>query len=259
MIIDCHCHAGAGPGFKVPWQNRAPLAVYQQRAAAAGIDRTVLFAAFHDNYAVANAVIHRLIQWQPERFLGFAFVHSERDRGRILALLQLAIAAYGFVGIKVHRRDARITREVCDAARVCDVPVLYDVMGETGICEWLAQEYPDVAFIIPHLGSFDDDWRAQLRLIEQLKRHENLFTDSAGVRHFDLLQRAVQRAGPHKLLFGSDGPWLHPAVEIAKIRLLKLAPHEEALVLGENFLRLIGNDNSIQIGRRPATFGATHL
>jgi predicted TIM-barrel fold metal-dependent hydrolase len=38
------------------------------------------------------------------------------------------------------------------------------------------------------------------------------------VRQFDHLAEAVRRAGVHKLLFGSDGPWLHPGVELAKVR-----------------------------------------
>ena len=40
------------------------------------------------------------------------------------------------------------------------------------------------------------------------------------------------------MLFGSDGPWLHPGVELHKIRLLGLAPAGARLVLGENLLRL---------------------
>jgi predicted TIM-barrel fold metal-dependent hydrolase len=59
------------------------------------------------------------------------------------------------------------------------------------------------------------------------------------VRRFDLLQQAVRRAGARKLLFGSDGPWLHPALELEKIRLLGLSEPEQRLVLGGNFLRLI--------------------
>ena len=112
-------------------------------------------------------------------------------------------------------------------------------MGETSVVELLAQEYPDVDFIIPHLGSFADDWRAQLALIDHLVRHPNVYTDTSGVRRFDLLEQAVQRAGARKVLFGSDGPWLHPAVELAKIRALELSPDDEALVVGGNFLRLI--------------------
>jgi uncharacterized protein len=239
MIIDCHCHAGAGDGLSGPWDTRAPLEQYLRRAARAGIDRSVLFAAFCSDYAAANREVARMVASRPDRFYGFAFIHSERDRGRVLRLVQIAVEEYGFVGIKVHRHDARITREVCEAARSFSLPVLYDVTGEVSVCELLAEEYPGVSFIIPHLGSFADDWRAQLALIDHLARHPNIYTDTAGVRRFDLLEQAMQRAGAHKILFGSDGPWLHPAVELAKIRALELSEHEERLVLGGNFLRLI--------------------
>ena len=40
-------------------------------------------------------------------------------------------------------------------------------------------------------------------------------------------------------LFGSDGPWLHPGVELAKIRALELPERDQALILGQNLLRLI--------------------
>ena len=48
------------------------------------------------------------------------------------------------------------------------------------------------------------------QLIDHLERHPNVFTDTSGVRRFDLLEQAVERAGPEKVIFGSDGPWLHP-------------------------------------------------
>jgi predicted TIM-barrel fold metal-dependent hydrolase len=154
-------------------------------------------------------------------------------------MVKTAVTHYGFVGIKVHRYDARISREVCEVARAFSLPILYDVMGEVSVCELLASEYPDVAFIIPHLGSFSDDWKAQIAFIDQLARHANIFTDTAGVRRFDLLEEAVQRAGSSKVLFGSDGPWLHPSVELAKVYALNLSPQDEQLILSDNFLRLI--------------------
>ena len=239
MIIDGHCHAGHGDGLTGPWDTSAPLDQYLRRAAEAGIDRTVLLAAFHSDYSVANREVARIVASRPDRFYGFAFVHPERDRGRVQAMVQVAVKTYGFVGIKVHRYDGRISREICEVARAFRLPVLYDVMGEISIAELLAQEYPDVAFIFPHLGSFSDDWRAQLGLIDHLARHPNLHADTSGVRRFDLLEQAVRRAGARKILFGTDGPWLHPAVELAKIHALELTPAEEALVLGRNFLRLI--------------------
>lgn len=239
MIIDCHCHAGKGDGLTGPWDTRAPLEKYIRRAAQAGINRTVLFAAFHSDYAVANREVARIVASRPNRFYGFAFVHPERDRGRIGMLVQEAVEQFGFAGIKVHRYDGRITREICEVARAFSLPVLYDVVGEVTGVELLATEYPDVSFIIPHLGSFADDWRAQLALIDHLVRHPNIYTDTSGIRRFDLLEQAAQRAGAQKILFGSDGPWLHPGVELAKVRALRFPPEEEQLVLGGNLLRLI--------------------
>jgi uncharacterized protein len=239
LIIDAHCHAGKGDGLTGPWDTHAPLEKYLRRAAQAGIQRTVLLAAFHSDYSIANREVARLVASRPERFYGFAFVHPERDRGRIAQMVREAVTRFGFRGIKVHRHDGRITREICDVAQAFALPVIYDVMGEVSIVELLAEAYPQVAFIIPHLGSFADDWRAQISLLDPLSRHPNIYTDTSGVRRFDLLEQAVRRAGAKKILFGTDGPWLHPGVELAKIRALDLSPEDERLVLSGNFLRLI--------------------
>ena len=239
VIIDCHCHAGKGDGLTGPWDTDASLGKYLRRASAAGIHRSALLAAFHSDYAAANIEVARIVASRPDRFYGFAFVNSERDRGRVESMVRKAVAHFGFCGIKVHRHDARITREVCEVAQQFKLPVLYDVMGEVSVCELLAEEYPAVNFIIPHLGSFSDDWKAQSALIDHLVRHPNIFADTSGVRRFDLLEESIERAGAGKILFGSDGPWLHPGVELAKIKALKLSPIDERLVLGQNFLRLI--------------------
>ncbi len=239
MIIDSHCHAGKGDGLTGPWDTAAPLRKYLAWADQAGITHTVLFAAFHSDYAVANRAVARIVAAQPGRFYGFAFIHAVHDRGRVATLVREAVEDFGFVGLKVHRHDARISREICAAARAYGLPVLYDVMGEVSTVELLATEYPEVNFIIPHLGSFADDWAAQLAFLDPLTRHPNVYTDTSGVRRFELLEEAVRRAGPGKVLFGSDGPWLHPGVELAKVAALGLAPATEAQILGGNFLRLI--------------------
>jgi predicted TIM-barrel fold metal-dependent hydrolase len=240
MIIDCHCHAGKGDGLVGPWDTAAPLGDYLRRAAAAGIAKTVLFAAFHSDYRRANREVAGIVSRHPERFFGFAFVHAERDRGRVEPLVREAVEQHGFRGLKVHRHDARISREICAVAKGFGLPVLYDPMGEVATVELVAREYPEVKFIIPHLSSFADDWAAQLFFLDVLARHPNVYTDTSGVRRFDLLVEAVKRAGPGKILFGSDGPWLHPGVELAKVRALHLAPGDERRVLAGNLLKLLG-------------------
>jgi hypothetical protein len=239
VIIDGHCHAGpGGQRLSGPWDVSASLDRYLRRADRAGIDRTVLLPVFHTDYRLANRIVGRLASRRPDRFWFFAMVHPVRDAGRVGAMVREAVETAGARGIKVHRHDAPISREICEAAAEWGLPVLYDVMGDTSMVDLLAREFRAVTFVIPHLGSFADDWRANLAMIDFLVRHPNVYADTAGVRRFDYLVEAVARAGPGKLLFGSDGPWLHPALELAKIRLLGLPPPAEANVTGGTLARL---------------------
>jgi predicted TIM-barrel fold metal-dependent hydrolase len=240
MIVDGHCHAGRGDGFTGPSLGR-----YLRRAAAAGIERTVVFPMFDSDYRAANRALRSIVRRCEPRLIGFAFVNARRDRGRVGDLVREAVEELGFRGIKVHRHDARITREICEAARRWSLPVLYDVMGEVKTIDLFAPQYRDVTFIIPHLGSFADDWRAQRACIDALARHPNVYTDTSGVRYFDLLVDAVRRAGPDKVIFGSDGPWLHPGVELFKVRALGLQPDDEENVLGGNILRILGERGGV--------------
>jgi uncharacterized protein len=239
MIIDCHCHAGKGDLLTAPWNTEARIEPYLRRARAAGIDKTIVFPAFHTDYVEANAQLAQIIAKYPDRLIGFAFVHSNRDTGRILQMVEQAVSRWGFRGIKVHGFDAMPTREVCEAARAFRLPMLVDVAGQAQIVDMLAPQYPDVNFIIPHLGSFADDWKAQQQIVDQLVRFPNVYADTSAVRRFDYIVQAVKRAGARKLLYGSDGPWLHPGVELHKIRLLGLSVEAESLILGGNALRLI--------------------
>jgi uncharacterized protein len=239
MIIDCHCHAGKGDRLTAPWNTLAPLKSYLRRARVAGIDKTIVIPAFHSNYAQANEELGRIVARHAGRLLGFAFVHAHRDAGRIREMVGHAVERWNFRGIKVHGFDAMPTREVCDTARAFRLPMLVDVVSRPEVVDMFAPQYPDVNFIIPHLGSFTDDWKAHQQVIYQIARYPNVYADTSAVRQFDYLVQAVRRAGPRKLLFGSDGPWTHPSIELLKIKLLGLPRDQLAAILGGNTMRLL--------------------
>jgi len=62
----------------------------------------------------------------------------------------------------------------------------------------------------------------------------------AGVHYFDALVEAVRRTDPAKLIFGSDGPELHPGVELHFVRAICLHPAGESMVFGPTTSRLLG-------------------
>ena len=239
MIIDCHCHAGKGDRMTAPWNTEAAIEPYLRRARAAGIDKTIVVAAFRSDYNHANAEVARIIARFPGRLIGFAFVHATRDAGRIFSMVERAVRKWRFRGIKIHGFEAMPTREVCETARAFRLPIFVDVVSRPEVMDMLAPQYPDVNFIVGHLGSYTDDWRAHQQVVYQIARYSNVYADTSAVRRFDYIVEAVKRAGPRKLLFGSDGPWIHPGVELHKVRLLGLPKDQESLVLGGNALRLL--------------------
>ncbi|WP_263351070.1 amidohydrolase family protein [Acidicapsa acidisoli] len=239
MIIDCHCHAGKGDRMTAPWNTEAAIEPYLRRARAAGIAKTVVVATFHSDYAKANADVARIIARYPDRLIGFVFVHASRDAGRIFSMVAHALHRWHFRGIKIHGYEAMPTREVCEAARRFRVPIFVDVVSRPEVIDMLAPQYPDVNFIVAHLGSYTDDWRAHQQVVYQVARYPNVYADTSAVRRFDYIVEAIKRAGPRKLLFGSDGPWIHPGVELHKIRMLGLPKEQSKLVLGGNVMRLM--------------------
>jgi len=82
MIIDCHCHAGKGDLMTAPWNTDAPIGAYLRRARAAGIERSIVFAPFHSDYAAANEEVGRIVARHRDRSraLGRAALRRARDR-----------------------------------------------------------------------------------------------------------------------------------------------------------------------------------
>lgn len=262
-IIDCHCHAGTGDRMTAPWNTVAAIEPYLRRARAAGISKTVVVAVFHSDYNRANAEVARIVARYPGRLIGFVFVHATRDAGRIFRMVERAVRKWRFRGIKIHGFDAMPTREVCEAARAFRLPIFVDVISRPEVIDMLAPQYPDVNFIVAHLGSYTDDWRAHQQVVYQIARYPNVYGDTSTVRRFDYIVEAIKRAGPRKVIFGSDGPWIHPGVEIQKVRLLGLRKEHEALVLGGNVLRLMRRarvgEAAAQVVRRKEESGEAEL
>ena len=93
----------------------------------------------------------------------------------------------------------------CDAARpfACPCRTTRPARGPWPHC-WRSSILTSLT--LPHLGSLGDDGAAQLALIEHPARHDDICTDSSGVRRFDLLAQAVRRAGPHSCCSARTAP-----------------------------------------------------
>jgi predicted TIM-barrel fold metal-dependent hydrolase len=151
-------------------------------------------------------------------------------------MLRQEVEELGLKGLKLHRLP---TREVLDAVAELGIPILYHPEKVSNF-HLIASEYPQIPFIMAHLGSFASrDWTEHIAAIDAARRYPNVYLDTSSVVFFQFLEKAAKEAGPEKLIFGSDGPELDSRVELYKVKLLKLPPAEEAKVLGGNIRRLL--------------------
>ena len=238
MIVDAHCHAGTGDGFTGPWDTLAKLDDYLVRAERAGIDRSIVFPVFNSDYPASNRRLARIVADHRDRLWGFAALHPQREAAQLRRHVGRAVEELGLIGIKIHGAEAHPTRGLCVLARKYGLPILYDIFRQPARVEMLANAYPDVAFIVPHLGGFADDWMVFLSVIDQIVRLPNVYADTSGVRYFEALVMAAKRA-PQKLIFGSDGPLLHPGVELQKVLELPLSPTHQRNAIGGTICRLL--------------------
>jgi len=66
----------------------------------------------------------------------------------------------------------------------------------------------------------------------------NVHLETPGKPTHSKIREAVERAGPDRVLYGSDTPFHHPSVELAKVRVSGLPADLTDRVPGENGRRL---------------------
>jgi uncharacterized protein len=239
-IIDAHCHAGKGLNYgqrdAAPWTTFNDPAWLLRQAQEAGIDQSVIFPINNVTYEKANEEIAGYVRQYPGRFIGFAKHDPKTEAGRIRSRLTHEVRELGLRGLKLH---AVPSSEMLEVVAELQIPILMHP-PQVGDCLEVVRTHPRIDFILAHLGSFaSKDWQEHVRAIEAAKHLPNLYLETSSVVFFPYLERAVQELPAEKLLFGSDGPLVDPRVELFKIRLLKLPPEKEELVMGGNIRRLL--------------------
>ncbi len=236
MVVDAHCHAGRGTGMSAPWTTRADVEDTLRHMAEAGIDRTVLFPINNTEYEKPNQEIAEICGRHPGKFIGFAKHDPQTEAGKIRGLLKREVEGLGLKGLKLHRLP---TREVLDTVAELKIPVLYHPEKVANV-NMIAAEYPQVSFIVAHLGNFASrDWAEHLAAIDAAKRYSNVYLETSSVVFWKFLETAAKEVGAGKLIFGSDGPEVDSRVELYKIKLLKFGAADEARVLGGNVMKLL--------------------
>jgi predicted TIM-barrel fold metal-dependent hydrolase len=118
-----------------------------------------------------------------------------------------------------------------------------------------ANRHPGARLLLAHLGNGAGDHQRvdlQVRAV-QAARHGNLWIDTSSARSIlpGLIEWAVREVGADRLLFGSDTPLYHVAMQRARIETAEIPDSAKALILRENAWKFFNLSRSASLNPVP--------
>jgi len=242
MIIDAHLHVDDIPALG--WSLEAGHCV--RRLDEAGIDRGVVMTIVDAPEVNPQALelIAEACAAYPGRLDAFARIHPWYGE-QSLALLERAIGELGFKGLKLHpvstiaHPSGEDTLRLIRLAAEHSAPTLFHC-GDEPLTTPLAIAHaaaacPEATIIFGHMGGYFHSDEA----IDVAERFPNVVLETSAMPYPAKVRAAVDRLGPERILYASDGPACSPLLELEKVRLAELDPAAERLVLGGNAERIL--------------------
>lgn len=243
MIVDSHMHVGEFPLFNVSMDRDALISEMRAHDVATGF-------VFHpDNLMVRellahSAGVHGLVWANPRA----QDVLSETAR-------LLDERGSKFRGVKLHplldgyHPDDPAVHPIIELLIERELPVLIHCGHPIFTLPWsieeLAVRYPQARIVLGHMGHGNIVYINGA--IDVAARNPNVYLETSGMPMHSKICEAVERVGPDRVLYGSDTPFHHPSVELAKVRVSGLPTDLTDRVLGENSRRLFFGEDTFEV------------
>ncbi|MGC4190511.1 MAG: amidohydrolase family protein [Thermomicrobiales bacterium] len=194
----------------------------------------------------SNDIGLELIARHPDRFFAFCYLNPAHDPAFSLAELDRCLAG-GCTGIKlwisVHADDPRLD-PIMERAASERLPVLHHAWYKATEFAYnestpaqiatLARKHPAVPIVMAHLGGGGQ------RGVIDIEDCPNVVVDTSGAQpHAGLIEFAVERLGPERVVFGSDWPIRDFAVQRAKVDGARIDEATRTAILGRTMKRLL--------------------
>lgn len=243
-IIDSHVHLKHGDAEGTEYSPEAIVRIMDE----VGIDKSVVFAmstTTRRSIEMAKGAVDKF----PDRLIPYVYALPNYERP-VLEEIGRALTELDFKGIKIHIGECTLAEYVVDPviglAGELGSPCLIDCGGDHEAIARMAVNFPKTNIIVAHLGRYlCEDPILIDRFISLASAYPNIYLDISGVVIPGKIVEALQRAGPKRVLFGTDGPHEAPdavayaQAEIGKVRKLGLSEGDQRAILGENIASLL--------------------
>jgi len=233
-IVDVHCHFGKWP-FPILSSGAEGILEIMGRF---GITCAVLSSslAIVYDFRAGNRRLQEAIACHPE-LSGYVPVNPnflEESRQE----LESYFALPNFVGAKIHPVYSRQSIGSPAMAALFEViasyrrPLLIHTWGEGEVRSLyeLARKHPGLPILMGHMGG--DSWQ---EAIEVARKAPNIYVEfCCSYPQRPKVEKAVERVGPDRVLFGSDLDLINPGFILGMVRDARLSDEEKEKLLHEN-------------------------
>ncbi|GAB3433524.1 amidohydrolase family protein [Flindersiella endophytica] len=244
-VVDAHAHLGPYSLFLIPSSGIDAMVGVMDRT---GVRQAVLASnrAIQQDAHAGNTEALRAADRFPGRIAAYAVVNPWQRPERELHRLETDPR---FAGIKVHPdlHEYPLTGPLYEPVWECSsrtgLPVLthtwhgsrFDDPAQAGA---VLDRHPEVRVVLGHSGVSPAGMAASLEVV---RAHPSAYLEICGSSMTGALLRwLVAEAGPDRVLFGSDFPFIDQRFSLGRVAGAGLAPDTAAAVLGGTARRLFG-------------------
>jgi predicted TIM-barrel fold metal-dependent hydrolase len=241
VIFDAHMHVGHFPLFDVSL-DRDGLATIVAEHGYGGC------CVFHPD----NEYVRTVVETVPE---AYALVWANPRLPGYLEEAERFLEHPKFLGMKLHplidgyHPNEPAVHPLMKLLAERRLPVLIHCGHPIYTLPWsieeLAVQFPGVPVILGHMGHGNVIYiNASIDVAE---RNANVYLETSGMPMHTKIKEAVERVGPDRVLYGSDAPFHHPAVEILRVQVSGLEPELVDRILGANGRALFLGEEGVAV------------
>jgi predicted TIM-barrel fold metal-dependent hydrolase len=187
------------------------------------------------------------VEKYPDLCFGFCFLNPANNLDFCLEEIERCVKGHGFKGIKLevslNCRNAKL-RPIMEKLQELDIPLLHHSWYKSGgnlpeestpaDIAYLGSEFPDLKIIMAHLAG------CGIMGILDIMPFKNIHIDtSGGQSHSGLIEFAIKKLGPERILFGSDAPYRDFSSQHGRIEGANASSNTKEMIFHKNAERLL--------------------
>ncbi len=256
LVFDAHLHCPSETGQI--WQWHPVTRTFEEFAAyldRTGVTRGIInsvrcqLAKTPAEFVAGNREVARYVEKYKGRFVGACVVNPlfidealremEECRKRFGMVWVGELCSYT-VPYKYTVKEFELLVE-----QAVKLNMVLDVHTELEEMEYIIGKFPRATIVFPHFGD-GREYAHIFQRIDLVARNANCYIDTSGYGHdrMGMLEYAVGKVGPDRVLFGSDFSINDPSTVIARIEHAFLTGEQKRKVLGGNLQALLASRSS---------------